>query len=124
MKILFHFVYDQTSMQNFSAINFTICGGRTLFREVNPIRESSSRYGLHHRMSVVTDTPALKANSDLDIAFIKSIFNRHYRSNIPLQRGISGGYPNPNLSFSLAQRKELKETSTYPKPFPIWKGCN
>ena len=72
MKILFHFVYDQTSMQNFSAINFTICGGRTLFREVNPIRESSSRYGLHHRMSVVTDTPALKANSDLDIAFIKS----------------------------------------------------
>ena len=77
MKILFHFVYDQTSMQNFSAINFTICGGRTLFREVNPIRESSSRYGLHHRMSVVTDTPALKANSDLDIAFIKSIFNRH-----------------------------------------------
>ena len=28
------------------------------------------------------------------------------------------------MSFSLAQRKELKETSTYPKPFPIWKGCN
>ena len=77
MKILFHFVYDQTSMQNFSAINFTICGGRTLFREVNPILESSSRYGSHHRMSVVTDTPALKANSDLDIAFIKSIFNCH-----------------------------------------------
>ena len=29
--------------------------------------------------------------------------------------------PHPNLSFSLAQRKELKETSTYPKSFPIWK---
>jgi hypothetical protein len=57
-------------MQNFSAINFTICGGRTLFREVNPILESFSRYGSHHRMSVVTDTPALKANSDLDIAFM------------------------------------------------------
>jgi hypothetical protein len=25
------------------------------------------------------------------------------------------------MSFSLAQRKELKETSTYPKSFPIWK---
>ena len=43
-----------------------------MFREVNPILESSSRYGSHHLISVVTDTPALKANSDLDIAFIKS----------------------------------------------------
>ena len=27
-------------------------------------------------------------------------------------------------SFSLAQRKELKETSTLTKPSPIWEGCN
>ena len=26
------------------------------------------------------------------------------------------------MSFLLAQMKELKKTSTYPKPFPIWKG--
>ena len=25
-------------------------------------------------------------------------------------------------SFSLAQRKEAKETSTYPHPLPIWRG--
>ena len=35
-----------------------------------------------------------------------------------------GNPPDPNLSFSSARRKELKEASTYPKPFPIWKGCN
>ena len=35
-----------------------------------------------------------------------------------------GTPPDPNLSFSSARRKELKEASTYPKPFPIWKGCN
>ena len=28
------------------------------------------------------------------------------------------------LSFSLAQRKELKETSTLTKPPPIWGGCS
>ena len=28
------------------------------------------------------------------------------------------------MSFSLAQRKELKETSTLTKPSPIWEGCN
>jgi len=28
------------------------------------------------------------------------------------------------LSFSLAQRKELKETSTLTKTLPIWRGCN
>jgi hypothetical protein len=27
-------------------------------------------------------------------------------------------------SFSLAQRKEAKETSTPTKPPPIWGGCN
>ena len=27
------------------------------------------------------------------------------------------------LSFSLAQRKEVKETSTLTKPLPIWRGC-
>ena len=26
------------------------------------------------------------------------------------------------FSFSLAQRKEAKETSTYPHPLPIWRG--
>ena len=28
------------------------------------------------------------------------------------------------ISFSLAERKELKETSTLTKPLPIWRGCN
>ena len=27
-----------------------------------------------------------------------------------------------DIFFSLAQRKEVKETSTYPKSFPIWKN--
>ena len=37
-----------------------------------------------------------------------------------------GGYHplTPNMSFSLAQRKELKETSTLTKPSPIWEGSN
>ena len=37
-----------------------------------------------------------------------------------------GGYHplTPSLSFSLAQRKELKETSTLTKPSPIWEGSN
>jgi hypothetical protein len=30
--------------------------------------------------------------------------------------------PKKGLSFSLAQRKELKETSTLTKPSPIWEG--
>jgi hypothetical protein len=34
------------------------------------------------------------------------------------------GTSKPQLSFSLAQRKELKETSTLTKPSPIWEGCN
>ena len=29
-----------------------------------------------------------------------------------------------DLFFLLAQKKELKKTSTYPKPFPIWKGLD
>ena len=29
----------------------------------------------------------------------------------------------PIFSFSLAQRKEVKETSTLTKPLPIWRGC-
>ena len=34
------------------------------------------------------------------------------------------GTSKPQLSFSLAQRKELKETSTLTKPLPILRGCN
>ena len=34
------------------------------------------------------------------------------------------GTSKPQLSFSLAQRKELEETSTLTKPSPIWEGCN
>ncbi len=26
------------------------------------------------------------------------------------------------MSFLLAQKKELKKTSTYPQPLPIWRG--
>ena len=41
-----------------------------------------------------------------------------------LKRIYWGIPPNPNFSFSLAQRKEVKETSTLTKPLPIWRGCN
>ena len=52
---------------------------------------------------------------------LETFFHNPFRAG----RCPAGGLPpNPNLSFSSARRKELKEASTYPKSFPIWKDLN
>ena len=56
----------------------------------------------------------------------KTFFGSFFEERIALQ-----GHPcmsfskrtKRNFSFSLAQRKEVKETSTLTKPLPIWRGC-
>ena len=64
--------YVSRSMQNLSAIHFTMWGGSTLMPGFKPIRVSSLRYGRHQFISVLTVTPALSANCCFVIAFIKS----------------------------------------------------
>ena len=54
-------------------MNCTTFGGSTRFRGCIPILANSSWNGLHHRIRVFTDTPARRANSDFNIAFIPSI---------------------------------------------------
>ena len=62
-----------TSMQNFSAMNFTILGGNTLSFGFSPIASNSFLYGRHQFISTFTLTPAASANCCFDIAFISSI---------------------------------------------------
>ena len=64
--------YVSRSMQNLSAIHFTMWGGSTLMPGFSPIRVSSLRYGRHQFISVLTVTPALSANCCFVIAFIMS----------------------------------------------------
>ena len=65
--------YVSKSMQNLSAIHFTMCGGITLMPGFSPIRTSSVRYGRHQFISVLTVTPAAWANCCFVIAFITII---------------------------------------------------
>ena len=58
------------SMQNFSAMNATILGGRTLALGRRPSLTNSWWYGLHQFISVVTLTPARSASSDFNMDFI------------------------------------------------------
>ena len=57
-------------MQNFSAMNATILGGRTLALGRRPSWVSCWWYGLHQFISVVTLTPARSASSDFNMDFI------------------------------------------------------
>ena len=69
--------YVSKSMQNLSAIHFTMWGGSTLMLGFSPIRVSSLRYGRHQFISVLTVTPALSANCCFVIAFINILFSFH-----------------------------------------------
>ena len=66
--------YVSKSMQNLSAIHFTMCGGSTLMPGFSPIRASSLWYGLHQLNSVRTVTPAHWASCCFVIAFITILF--------------------------------------------------
>ena len=75
--------YVSRSMQNLSAIHFTMCGGSTLMPGFSPIRVSSLRYGLHQLNSVRTVTPAHWASCCFVIAFITILFSfRNYHTFI------------------------------------------
>jgi len=65
--------FPYRSMQNFSARNCTTCGGSFFEQAFMPRCSSSLLNGLHQAMRVFTDTPARRANSDFNIAFIPSI---------------------------------------------------